>query len=66
MNKNKKGPIHVYQGTLKKVREYVKDIPGMTITRFYDEAVNEKLKIVYEQNARSVDGRPDNSESPTI
>ena len=43
MSKNKKGPINVYEKTLKRVREYVKDIPGMTITRFYDEAALEKL-----------------------
>jgi len=64
MSKNKKGPINVYLGTLKKVREYVKDIPGMTITRFYDEAVQEKLKSIYEQqNAGQTAGGTPASES---
>ena len=64
MSKNKKGPINVYLGTLKKVREYVKDIPGMTITRFYDEPVQEKLKSIYEQqNAGQTAGGTPASES---
>ena len=63
MDKNKKGPINVYASTLKDVRDYVKDIPGMTITRFYDEAAQEKLKNIYEQNAKLFAGGENHSES---
>ena len=60
-DKNKKGPIHVYESTLNEVREYVKNIDGMTIVRFYDEAAKEKLKKIknVESTAQPIRGEND-------
>lgn len=60
-DKNKKGPIHVYESTLKDVRDYIKGINGMTIVRFYDEAAQEKLKRLknVESTAQPIRGEND-------
>lgn len=62
-SKNKIGidGIRVYIDTLDRVRDYVASNPKMTIIRFYDEAAQEKLnKINNEQStAQSIRGKDD-------
>lgn len=56
-------PISIYSDTLNMVKECIKYIPGMTISRFVDEAAKEKLKTIYEQkNAGLSSGGTNNSE----
>ena len=62
-SKNKIGldGIRVYNDTLDRVRDYVAANPKMTIIRFYDEAAQEKLnKIENEQStAQPIRGEND-------
>lgn len=44
-SKNETEPIRAYSITLDKVRKHIANMPGMSITRFYDEAVQKILPV---------------------
>jgi len=52
--------IKMYRDTIGLIKKHINNTPGMTISRFFDEAVKNKLKTIYEQNAgQPIGGSPD-------